>query len=82
MCPEVSGGAALEDEEEEETRGVKLSDEENHPDDNTMGGVDGNAKEHHGDARFDGHIGEDVDGFTCPPPLEEGQSSGLTLRHL
>lgn len=60
----------MQDEEEEEKRGVELSDDENRPDDDSVGGVDGKTKEHHGNARFDGHIGEDVDRFTRPPPLK------------
>ena len=60
----------MEDKEKEEHHGVELSDEENHPKDDSLRGVNGKAKEHHGDACFNGHIGEDVDGFTCPPPLE------------
>lgn len=60
----------MQDEEEEEKRGVELSDDENRPDDDSVGGVDGKTKEHHGNARFDGHIGEDVDRFTRPPPFQ------------
>lgn len=60
----------MEDKEEEEHRGVDLSDEENHPKDDSLCSVNGEAKEHHSDACFNGHIREDVDRFTCPPPLE------------
>ena len=79
LGPEVGRWTTLQDKEKEEKRRVDFSDDYDCPDDDFVSPRHGNSKEENADAEFECHTGQDVDGFTCPPPLTLMISSELLL---
>lgn len=65
----------MQDEEEEEEGTIDLDDDDYCPDDDLVCSCYGDADQHNADAEFEGHVGEDVDGLACPPPLEHVSTS-------
>ena len=69
LGPEVGRRTTLQDKEKEEKRRVDFSDDYDCPDYDFVCPRHGDSKEENADAEFERHTGQDVDGFTCPPPL-------------
>jgi hypothetical protein len=67
--PEELSRYALEDEDEEEESAVQFDDHKRDPEDALVYGENAESKQHQRDAGFDGHVGEDVEGFAKPPVL-------------
>ncbi|KFY80862.1 hypothetical protein V499_00317 [Pseudogymnoascus sp. VKM F-103] len=67
------------DEKKEEKRGVGFSDDDDGPDDDFVGPGDGDSEQENANAEFERHGGQDVDGFTCPPPLRTRLAPTLVL---
>lgn len=79
LRPEVGRRTTLQDKEKEEKRRVDFSDDYDCPDNDFVGPRHGDSKEENADAEFERHTGQDVDRFTCPPPLTLMISSELLL---
>ena len=70
LGPEVRRWPALEYKQEKEEGAVELGNDDGDPDYEAVAALDRKAEEHDRDGSFDRHVGEDVDRFTGPPPLQ------------
>lgn len=70
LRPEVSRRTALKHEEEEEKGAVDFNNCDGRPYNDPVDSGNCDTKEKDGDAEFEGHVGEYIDGFTRPPPLQ------------
>lgn len=68
--PEVCTGTALEDEKKEEKGAVGCMNHHDGPDDGLVDRRDSNSHQHYSNAQLECHVRQDVDRFTCPPPLQ------------